>query len=62
MTSQNELIKLAKSGDMEASEKLVAENAGLIWSVAKRFIGRGAEPDGGDSFRYSGLVYCDLHI
>lgn len=45
MTSQNELIKLAKSGDMEASEKLVAENAGLIWSVAKRFIGRGAEPD-----------------
>ena len=45
MTSQNDLIKLAKSGDMEASEKLVAENAGLIWSVAKRFIGRGAEPD-----------------
>lgn len=45
MTNQNELIQLAKAGDLEASEKLVTENAGLIWSVAKRFIGRGAEPD-----------------
>lgn len=45
MINQHELILKAKSGDQEASERLVSENAGLIWSVAKRFIGRGAEPD-----------------
>ncbi len=38
-----ELISLAQQGDQEAGEKLVRENAGLIWSVAKRFVGRGTE-------------------
>ncbi len=45
MTGQEELIRRAQSGDKEASELLVTENAGLIWSVARRFMGRGAEPD-----------------
>lgn len=45
MIDQHELIRKAKAGDADASEKLVTDNAGLIWSVAKRFIGRGAEPD-----------------
>lgn len=45
MINQNDLILKAKSGDRDASEKLVSDNAGLIWSVAKRFIGRGAEPE-----------------
>ena len=36
---------MAQSGDTEASEKLVLENAGLIWSVSKRFIGRGVDLD-----------------
>lgn len=45
MSSIVELIASAQAGDSEASEKLVAENSGLIWSVARRFIGRGAEPD-----------------
>lgn len=40
-----ELIALAQSGDSQAAELLVTENSGLIWSVAKRYIGRGAEPD-----------------
>jgi RNA polymerase sporulation-specific sigma factor len=39
------LIRLAQSGSREASERLVKENSGLIWSVAKRFIGRGVESD-----------------
>lgn len=45
MNRQLELIRLAKSGDKEASEALVTENSGLIWAVAKRFMGRGAEPE-----------------
>lgn len=45
MTRQEELITLAQSGDRDASQTLVEENTGLIWSVAKRFIGRGAEAD-----------------
>lgn len=36
---------LAKKGDKAASERLVVDNSGLIWSVARRFFGRGVEPD-----------------
>lgn len=45
MTRTEELIAKAQQGDKAASERLVTENAGLIWSVARRFIGRGAEAD-----------------
>ena len=45
MSSTLELIASAHAGDAEASEKLVTENSGLIWSVTRRFIGRGVEPD-----------------
>lgn len=45
MTRQEELLAKAKAGNREASEALVQENAGLIWSVARRFIGRGTETD-----------------
>ena len=45
MMDQKELIRLAQSGDQEAAEQLIQENTGLIWSVAKRFIGRGTETD-----------------
>ena len=45
MSHQEELIRLAKEGDQEAKETLVSENAGLIWSVSKRFIGRGTDPE-----------------
>ena len=45
MSRTEELIALAQAGDREASETLVTENAGLIWSVARRFMGRGAESD-----------------
>ena len=40
-----ELIRRAQMGDRAASERLVTENAGLIWSVAKRFLGRGTEAE-----------------
>ena len=45
MSDMQELIRRAQAGDREASETLVTENAGLIWSVARRFIGRGTESD-----------------
>ena len=41
----DELIARAQSGDRAASEQLVVENSGLIWSIARRYFGRGAEPD-----------------
>ena len=43
MNRSEELILLSQSGDDAATESLVAENNGLIWSVARRFVGRGAE-------------------
>ena len=45
MSRIEELIAAAQAGDKAASEQLVTENAGLIWSVAKRFLGRGAEAE-----------------
>ena len=45
MSRIEELISRAREGDDEAKEALVSENTGLIWSVAKRFIGRGTEPE-----------------
>lgn len=45
MTELTELIRRSQQGDREASERLVTENSGLIWSVAKRFMGRGAESE-----------------
>lgn len=45
MSRLEELLEQARQGDKTASEQLVAENAGLIWSVARRFVGRGTETE-----------------
>lgn len=45
MSRTEELIARSQAGDEAAREALVTENTGLIWSVARRFIGRGAESD-----------------
>ena len=45
MMDQFELIRRSQNGDSDAQERLIRENAGLIWSVAKRFLGRGADAD-----------------
>ena len=39
-----ENLRKAKHGDKQAAEALIEENSGLIWSVARRFFGRGTEP------------------
>lgn len=38
-------IRAAQTGDRDAAGKLIEENSGLIWSIAKRFFGRGVDPD-----------------
>ena len=38
-----QLIEAAHQGDKEARDKLVVENMGLIWSIVRRFAGRGHE-------------------
>lgn len=43
MSRTEELIRQAQSGDQDACETLVTENAGLIWSIARRYTGRGTE-------------------
>ena len=45
MTRTEELIASSQAGDEEAKTILVTENAGLIWSVTRRFTGRGVESD-----------------
>ena len=39
------LLRAAQSGDREAAGRMIEANTGLIWSVARRFFGRGVEPD-----------------
>lgn len=38
-------IKKASLGDNEAMTKLIEDNQGLIWSIVKRFCGRGYETE-----------------
>lgn len=45
MSALEELIRRSQQGDKEARELLISENSGLIWSVTKRFLGRGTEAD-----------------
>lgn len=45
MRTTEELIERSQNGDKEAGELLIMENTGLIWSVAKRFLGRGTDAD-----------------
>ena len=43
--NQEELLIRARDGDREAGEALIQANSGLVWSVARRFFGRGVDPD-----------------
>lgn len=45
MSRTEELIRRSQSGDRNAGELLITENSGLIWSVVRRFMGRGTEAD-----------------
>lgn len=39
------LFAAAREGDREACEQVLLENNGLIWSIVRRYYGRGVEPD-----------------
>lgn len=41
----DELLKQAQTGDKSAREKLIVDNSGLVWSVVKRYFGRGVDAD-----------------
>ena len=45
MNGLRQQIARAQAGDEAATQELVEENSGLIWSVARRFQGRGTELD-----------------
>lgn len=45
MSAALELLRAAQDGDREACEQAVIENNGLIWSVVRRYYGRGVDPD-----------------
>ena len=43
--SGSALLQAAREGDDQACEQVLLENNGLIWSVVRRYYGRGVEPD-----------------
>ena len=45
MSSTLELLQAAQKGNRDACEQAVLENNGLIWSIVRRYYGRGVEPD-----------------
>ena len=40
-----QLLEEARQGDNEACTRLIEENGGLIWSIVRRYYGRGVEPE-----------------
>ena len=58
MENNLDLLLQAKNGDDHAKEKLVEQNLGLVWSVARRFTGRGYDIE--DLFQIGciGLIKC----
>ena len=45
MSRLEDLIVLSQQGDKQAQEDLVTENSGLIWAIARRYMGRGTDMD-----------------
>ena len=41
----DELLLRVQRGDREAAEQMIVENSGLIWSVVRRYFGRGVDAD-----------------
>ena len=45
MDETMKLIEMAHNGDKAARERLVMDNVGLVWSIVRRFTGRGCETE-----------------
>lgn len=53
-----ELILAAQSGDREAKDRIISENSGLIWSIVRKFQGRGTEAEDLYQIGCIGLLKC----
>ncbi len=58
MEDNLELLIRAKEGDDKAKEKLVEQNLGLVWSIARRFTGRGYDIEDLYQIGCIGLLKC----
>lgn len=58
MDRTQELILQAKEGNRQAKEILLQENSGLVWSVVRRFQGRGVEMEDLYQIGAIGLLKC----
>ena len=43
--SSPDVLEAARQGDNAACEQVLQENAGLIWSIVRRYYGRGVDPE-----------------
>lgn len=53
-----ELLKFAKEGDQDAKEQIITSNLGLVWAVARRFVGRGHDIEDLYQIGCIGLIKC----
>ena len=53
-----ELIRRAREGDLNARNQVAAENLGLVWSVVRRFAGRGHDLEDLYQIGCIGLLKC----
>lgn len=58
MDAIREQIKEAQAGSKEAKERIISDNAGLVWSVVRRFYGRGYDPEDLYQVGIIGLLKC----
>lgn len=58
MDNTLELLKFAKEGDQDAKEQLVTNNLGLVWAVARRYMGRGHDLEDLYQIGCIGLMKC----
>ena len=45
MSVELDALRAAQEGDRDACQRVVQENSGLIWSIVRRYYGRGVEPE-----------------
>ncbi len=45
MTDTLTLLEAAREGDNDACARVIEENTGLVWSIVRRYYGRGVDPD-----------------
>ncbi|MBE6995905.1 MAG: sigma-70 family RNA polymerase sigma factor [Ruminococcaceae bacterium] len=45
MSVELEMLRAAQEGDRDACQQVILENSGLIWSIVRRYYGRGVEAE-----------------